>query len=179
MHIFDRIVLQCRVRITYNGDSGIEGQLGARRHCPSPRNRDGRRESVFRAFLLGVDMRDRFSFGREDMAAICAGRISRKRGEARYVDKRRSEATTGSLAPIGKRRSASQHERRCITQGARATCNSGGGWGHGGEPRRRASAEIRENLARAFFRSVGFAMTTLPVLCSGHRKSGWNDRKGN
>jgi len=130
------------------------------------------------ALSLGVEMRERFLFGREAFAAIRAERISRKRGEALYVDKRRSESTAGSLAPFGTRRSASQHERRRTTEGARATRYAGRGWCHGSESRRRASAQIRPDMARAFFRCVGFAVTTNVVVCSGHRKGGWNGRKG-
>ena len=134
---------------------------------PEPPNqtRSSSRKRLSR--LEGVDMRDRFSFGREAFAAIRVGRNSRIRGEARYVDKGRIESTAGSLAPFGTRRGASQYECGRIAQDARTARDAGPRRGNGSEPRRRTSAQIRAHVARAVFGCVGFAVMI-----------GSNERKG-
>jgi hypothetical protein len=113
-----------------------------------------------------------------DMRSIWSGQKSRKGEEAPRVDKSRFESASGSLAPFGTSSSASQYERRCVTQNAGAASDASRGRRHGSKPRRRTSAQVRAHLAREVFRCVGIAVRTNSVLSSRNRKSGWNGRKG-
>ena len=107
--------------------------------------------------------RELVSLHRNESSMKHTNQTSRQGREARYVDEKGIESTTGGVAPPGTCRSAPQYDRRRITQGARTTSHTSLGWRHGSPPRRRPGAQVRAHVARTFFGCMGFTVNNEPA----------------